>query len=133
MALKIRLRQQGRNNRQFYRMVVTDVRAPRDGKYVESLGWYNPMEKEDDKVLSLNSERIQYWLSQGAELSESAQSLVAKGAPTVLRQHSQKVVANRTKAAAKKRASRKSAEPAKVAKAPAAAKATKPKTAKAKA
>ncbi len=44
MALKIRLRQQGRNNRPFYRLVVTDVRSPRDGKYVEMLGWYNPFE-----------------------------------------------------------------------------------------
>ena len=46
MALKIRLRQQGRNNRPFYRLVVTDARSPRDGKYVEALGWYNPFEAE---------------------------------------------------------------------------------------
>ena len=50
MALKIRLRQQGRKNRPFYRMVVTDVRAPRDGKYCEALGWYNPFETELDKL-----------------------------------------------------------------------------------
>ena len=129
MALKIRLRQQGRNNRQFYRMVVTDVRAPRDGKYVESIGWYNPMENEDDKVLSLDAERLQYWLDKGAELTESAESLVAKSAPAILRQYSQKVVAHRTKMAAKRRANRKKAA---TAKAPA-AKASKPKAAKAKA
>ena len=46
MALKIRLRQQGRKNRPFYRLVLTDSRTPRDGKYVEALGWYNPIEKD---------------------------------------------------------------------------------------
>ena len=45
MALVIRLRQQGRNNRQTYRVVVVDSRYPRDGKYLEMLGWYNPCEK----------------------------------------------------------------------------------------
>jgi small subunit ribosomal protein S16 len=45
MALKIRLRQQGRKNRQTYRLVVTDIRNPRDGKYLEMIGWYNPFNK----------------------------------------------------------------------------------------
>ena len=44
MALKIRLRAQGRNNRETYRLVVADGRSPRDGKYMEMLGWYNPFE-----------------------------------------------------------------------------------------
>ena len=62
MGLKIRLRQQGRNNRPFYRLVVADCRSPRDGKYVEALGWYNPFEQELDKSVSIKPERIQYWL-----------------------------------------------------------------------
>ncbi len=70
MALKIRLRQQGRNNRQVYRVVVSDVRSPRDGKYVESLGWYNPFESELDKSVSVKADRIQHWLDTGALLSE---------------------------------------------------------------
>jgi small subunit ribosomal protein S16 len=57
MALKIRLRQQGRNNRPFYRLVVADVRSPRDGKYLEALGWYNPFEAEADRSFSANAER----------------------------------------------------------------------------
>ena len=60
MALKIRLRQQGRNNRPFYRLVVANCRSPRDGKYVEALGWYNPFEQELDKSVSIKPDRIQY-------------------------------------------------------------------------
>lgn len=103
MALKIRLRQQGRNNRPFYRVVVADVRSPRDGKYVEALGWYNPFEKEDDKSLFLNQERIQHWLSNGAELSENVESLMAKQIPAVLRAKTAQETAKRAKALAKRK------------------------------
>ncbi len=104
MALKIRLRQQGRNNRPFYRVVLTDARAPRDGKYLEALGWYNPFEKEIDKLLSINSERIQHWLGLGAELSESVESLVAKVNPSILRTQTAKILAHKAKAAVKRKA-----------------------------
>ncbi len=58
--LKIRLRQQGRKNRQTYRLVVTDIRNPRDGKYLEMIGWYNPFSNTNDS--QLNIERINYWV-----------------------------------------------------------------------
>jgi len=83
MALKIRLRQQGRRNRLSYRLIVTDSRSPRDGKYVESLGWYDPHSKETD--CSFNSERIAHWLSHGAQLSEKAACLVKRKAPDALK------------------------------------------------
>ena len=82
MALKIRLRQQGRRNRLSYRLIVTDSRSPRDGKYVESLGWYDPHKKEED--CSFHEERIAHWLGHGAQLSEKAASLVKRKAPGVL-------------------------------------------------
>lgn len=104
MALKIRLRQQGRTNSPFYRVVLTDARAPRDGKYLEALGWYNPFESEVDKLLSINAERIQHWLALGAELSESAEHLVAKVAPNVIRSETARVLALRAKAAVKRKA-----------------------------
>lgn len=104
MALKIRLRQQGRTNRSFYRLVVTDSRSPRDGKYVEALGWYNPIETEDDKMLSLKADRIQHWLSLGAQLTERAESLVKKGAPSLIRQLTEKQLAQRAKVAVKRKA-----------------------------
>ena len=109
MALKIRLRAQGRNNRPFYRIVVTDVRSPRDGKYVEALGWYNPFEAELDKGLSVKADRVQHWINFGAELTESVQSLISKVAPNVIRQSKDKVIAHRAKRTAKRKA-RKQAE-----------------------
>lgn len=84
MALKIRLRQQGRRNRLSYRLIVTDSRSPRDGKYVESLGWYDPHKADEDS--SINSERLAHWLSHGAVLTEKAASLVKRKAPEALKQ-----------------------------------------------
>jgi small subunit ribosomal protein S16 len=104
MALKIRLRQQGRTNRAFYRLVVTDSRTPRDGKYLEALGWYNPIEATDDQKLSFKSDRIQHWLSLGAELTESAASLVKRAAPEIIRSLTQKSLAHKAKAAVKRKA-----------------------------
>jgi len=109
MALTIRLRQQGRNNRPFYRLVLTDVRNPRDGKYVEALGWYNPFESELEKSLSLDTARIQHWLNLGALISERAQSLVEKVEPAIIRAQTQKAVALRAKANEKKKARKKAA------------------------
>lgn len=104
MALKIRLRQQGRNNLAFYRVVVTDSRSPRDGKYLEAVGWYNPVEQKEDKSLFLKADRIEHWLGLGAQLSDCAESLIAKGAPHVYRQQVEKKLAQRAKAAAKRKA-----------------------------
>ncbi len=79
MALKIRLRQQGRKNRPFYRLVVADCRSPRDGKYVEAIGWYNPFEKELEKsAVHRMQTAIQHWLDQGAELTRMREALVRK-------------------------------------------------------
>lgn len=104
MALMIRLRQQGRTNRAFYRLVVTDSRSPRDGKYVEMLGWYNPIESELDKMLSLKTDRIQHWLDVGAQLSERATALVAKVDPKLVSQQTEKVLAARAKVATQRKA-----------------------------
>lgn len=109
MALKIRLRQQGRSNSHAYRLVVMDVRQARDGKYVEALGWYHPHEQDKEKTYLLKPDRIQHWLDHGAELSERGEALIAQGAPEVLRRYKDKVQAHRAKQAAKKRANRRSA------------------------
>lgn len=106
MALKIRLRPQGRNNRAFYRVVVTDSRKPSDGEYVESLGWYDPMATEADKSLKLDSERVRHWLNNGAQLTEKTEALVAKVAPDVIRERTQRTVAKREKARVKRKASK---------------------------
>ena len=78
MSLKIRLRRQGKRNRPFYRLVVADSKSPRDGKYVEMVGWYNPFGKNDQEEVKVDIERISYWLSHGAQLTEKANTLVKK-------------------------------------------------------
>jgi small subunit ribosomal protein S16 len=109
MGLKIRLRQQGRNNRPFYRVVVADVRSPRDGKYVEALGWYNPFETEPERNLCLHSERISHWVSQGAEISESVEALMRRASPELLKEKTQREVNKRAKELQKKKARKKRA------------------------
>ena len=105
MALKIRMRQQGRTNRQTYRLVVTDIRNPRDGKYLEMLGWYNPFSAENNCMI--DSDRLNYWLGLGAQISPNVRSLLAKVAPGVAKEIQDKENARRVKNAAKRRALKK--------------------------
>lgn len=106
MALKIRLRQMGKRNQIVYRLVLSDSRSPRDGKYIELLGWYNPMESEPEKNLNVNANRVLHWLNHGAILSEKAEKLVFKGAPEVMEGFKKKQLATRLKYAEKKKAAR---------------------------
>lgn len=106
MALKIRLRKQGRKNRPFYRVVVADSRERRDGKYVECLGWYNPFESEQNCGLKLDESRVAHWLERGVQMTDNAQSLVARECPEVMKGFREKQVAHQTKMTAKKRESR---------------------------
>ncbi len=76
MATKIRLKRIGRRNRPFYRLVVMDSRARRDGAAIEELGWYNPLEREDEGRFSLKKDRIIHWLQQGAQTSEATHTLL---------------------------------------------------------
>ena len=103
MAVKIRLRSQGNTNRIVYRIVVADSRSPRDGKYIESIGWYNPYAKELDKKFSLVPDRLQYWLSCGAECTDKVESIMKKATPTLLVEHKAKVSAKRAKDAKARR------------------------------
>ncbi|MDQ3797708.1 MAG: 30S ribosomal protein S16 [Pseudomonadota bacterium] len=70
----------GATKRPFYRIVVTDSRKRRDGGYIEQLGYFNPIAAGQDKRLSLNSERAQYWLQQGAKPSQRVASLLREQA-----------------------------------------------------
>ncbi len=84
MAVKIRLRAQGCTNRVVYRLVVADSRAPRDGKYIEALGWYNPYAEEVEQKISVKPDRVQHWISMGAELSDSVENLIKMVAPALI-------------------------------------------------
>lgn len=79
MALAMRLTRGGRKNRPFYSIVVADKRMPRDGRFIEKLGSYNPLlGKDDTNRVVLNSERIQYWLGQGAQPSDRVAIFLGK-------------------------------------------------------
>lgn len=104
MALVIRLRQQGKNSRRSFRLVVANTGSPRDGKYIEKLGFYDP---HIDGSLEIDSERIKYWLDQGALISERAIILVTKKAPEVIKQYVEKQQSQKLKLLKKKKASKK--------------------------
>jgi small subunit ribosomal protein S16 len=81
MSLKIRLARGGAKKRPYYRIVVADTRSPRDGRFIEKVGTFNPLvAKDSDLRLSLNKERIEYWMSVGAKPSDRvARFLNAEG------------------------------------------------------
>jgi small subunit ribosomal protein S16 len=71
MAMKIRLARGGSKKRPFYRIVAADSRMPRDGRYVEKLGTYNPLlPKDSEERVKMNVERVQYWMGQGAQVTD---------------------------------------------------------------
>ena len=78
MAVRIRLKRMGRRNRAFFRICAFDAREERDGRSIEQLGTYDPMEKEESKKVVLKRDRIEYWLSVGAQPSETVASILKK-------------------------------------------------------
>jgi small subunit ribosomal protein S16 len=76
MAVKIRMKRIGTKNTPVFRIVVADGRSPRDGKFIEELGTYHPLVKGDN--FTLNLDRAKYWISKGAQPSETAASLIKK-------------------------------------------------------
>jgi len=107
MAIKIRLRRQGRTNRPFYRLIVADSKERRDGKYIEMLGWYNPV--QEDNNLSIKDDRVRYWLERGAQLTEKVETLVARAAPEIIREKRERERAKRAREQVKRRTRRKAA------------------------
>ena len=94
MALKIRLARGGAKKRPFYRIVVAEASSPRDGRYVERVGTYNPMvPKEHEQRMTLNSERIAFWLGKGAKPTERVHKMLAAAGlaePLVIRDQPKK-------------------------------------------
>jgi len=74
--VRIRLRRTGKKKQPSYRVVVADVEAPRDGRFIESIGYYNP--RTDPLTVEINAERALYWLSQGAQPSDAVARLLRK-------------------------------------------------------
>jgi small subunit ribosomal protein S16 len=76
MAVSIRLRREGAKNRPYYKVVVADRRSPRDGKFIETIGTYDP--KKPGQNSRLNIDRVEYWISKGAQPSDTVRSLIKK-------------------------------------------------------
>ena len=74
--VKIRLKRMGTTKRPVYRLVVADSRSPRDGRFIESIGFYDPL--PNPAVVSINADRVQLWLRRGARPSDSARQLLVK-------------------------------------------------------
>jgi small subunit ribosomal protein S16 len=78
VSVKLRLKRLGRSHRNFFRLSVMDTRTARDGRVIEELGWYDPGAPAEDKRVSLNRERIEFWLGNGALPSPTVSELLEK-------------------------------------------------------
>ena len=74
--VKIRLRRMGAKKAPYYRIVVADSRSPRDGRFIEELGIYDPM--ADSEKLKVNQERVAYWIANGAQPTDTVRGLLKK-------------------------------------------------------
>ena len=76
MAVKIRLKRMGSKKKPFYRIVVADSRAPRDGRFIETVGTYNPLVEENQ--VTLKEDRVLAWLADGAQPSDTVRNILSK-------------------------------------------------------
>ncbi|MBQ3013871.1 MAG: 30S ribosomal protein S16 [Clostridia bacterium] len=76
MAVKMRLRRTGMKKAPFYRVIVADSRSPRDGRFIEEIGYYNPLTEPAD--IKIDAEKAKKWLSNGAQPTETVKSLLKK-------------------------------------------------------
>jgi len=79
----IRMNRGGSKKRPFYHLVVADSRCPRDGRYIEQVGFYNPMASKGDEMLRLNLDRINHWKGLGAQPSQRVDYLVSNYKPAI--------------------------------------------------
>jgi len=133
--LKIRMSRSGSKNKPYYHIVLADSRAPRDGKFLESLGNYNPMLAKDhaDRV-RLNGERIKHWISKGAQVSDRVAIFLGKAgvAPAPARKNNPKKAVPKAKMTERAKANaEKAAAPAEAPAAAPAAEAAAPEAAQA--
>ena len=102
MAVKIRLARGGAKKRPYYRVVVADARAPRDGAFIEKIGTYNPLlKKGDENRVTLKAERIEHWLAHGAQPTERVIGFIKEAGiklpDSIMRKMDMKVKAQTTK------------------------------------
>ena len=76
MSVKIRLKRMGMKKKPFYRVVVADIHSPRDGRFIEEIGYYNPM--TEPATVKIDAEKAQQWIKNGAQPTETARTLLKK-------------------------------------------------------
>lgn len=76
--VKIRLSRHGSNKKPFYKIIVTDSRSPRNGRFIEKIGFFNPISKNKENSLKIDLRRIQYWIGVGAKMSHKVKKLNIK-------------------------------------------------------
>jgi len=76
VAVKIRLKRMGAKKKPFYRIVVADSRSPRDGRFIEEIGWYDPL--KDPSEIKVDAEKAQSWIAKGAQPTDTVKKLLAK-------------------------------------------------------
>lgn len=74
--IKIRLSRYGNKKRPFYKIVVADSRFPRDGRFIEKIGFFNPIAQGKSKTLHINLQRVEHWINQGAQMSDRSKQLI---------------------------------------------------------
>ena len=94
MAVKLRLKRGGSKQRPFYRIVAADARCPRDGRFIDSIGTYNPIPAEYE--VSIDEEKAMYWLSNGAQPTDTVRDLL-KGQGILKELHEQKMTKKESK------------------------------------
>ncbi|MCK4999575.1 MAG: 30S ribosomal protein S16 [Anaerohalosphaera sp.] len=103
MSVKIRMSRMGRRHRPFYRINAVDSRTPRDGRILEKLGHFDPIEKDESKQVVLDIERVQFWLDQGAVPSDTVIDILKKLGVTTKLGEQNKARRDRAKAIARKK------------------------------
>ena len=98
MAVKLRLTRMGRRHKPFFRINAVDARTPRDGKILEKLGHYDPLEKDVAKQIVLQRERVEFWLNQGAVPSDTVSEILLRNG--IKHKYAEKKSAQRAKARA---------------------------------
>ncbi|SDE91914.1 30S ribosomal protein S16 [Rhodospira trueperi] len=104
MSLKIRLSRGGAKKRPFYRVVLADARSPRDGRFIEKLGTYDPLlPREHEERVRLKEERIRHWMAQGAQPTDRVAKFLAEAGLMDARPHPEQTKKNQPKAKAQER------------------------------
>lgn len=100
--VKIRLQKLGRRNKAFFRIVVTDARVKRQGLYLEKLGQYDPIETNKEKQLTVNTDRLKHWISEGAQATDAVINLL-RPRGVLLNDHPKQKKSKKAKPAAAKK------------------------------